>query len=410
MTEMQRKPRAKSFYVYAKIHCPRRSLDSTRLFRYLAANGLKPVASPEEADLIFVYTCGGFNLDEYFSLLTVQKSLRVKSAQVIVTGCLTKIDPGKLDAFPHAIVITPDELERLDSFINATVSYADCPNESVVEGVHDLYHGSLLSRVRRNVGFNGKLARICGSYINRKLLHKPTDLITDPNIYRLEIAKGCLGSCSYCAIKKAMPSFHSFPENEILKNFNKGLSAGYKYFAVLAGDIGCYGLDIGTNLPHLLQELFKVEADYKLLLVDLNARWFVKYYQELLSILKPNADRISRIIMPIQSGSDRMLELMNRQYEIDEVKRCVLDLQRNIPGIMLETHILVGFPGETEDDFQQSVQLVKDLPFLVVAVYKYEDRPGTVAFDMPDKVPKIIKDQRVRYFKKNLKMVSLTNG
>jgi tRNA A37 methylthiotransferase MiaB len=75
-------------------------------------------------------------------------------------------------------------------------------------------------------------------------------------------------------------------------------------------------------------------------------------------------------------------------------------LQRNIPGMMLETHILVGFPGETEDDFQQSVQLIKDLPFSTVSVYKYEDRPSTAAFNIPNKVPKDIINKRAKILSK----------
>ncbi len=391
-----------SFYIYTKTSCPRRSLESTRLYKYLIANDLCSVDNPKKADLVFVYTCGGFSLDESFSIQTIQKATELKNAQIIVTGCLTKIYPEKLKAFKNILVLAPEDLEKLDSIINAKISFAQTPNASVVDGVHDLYHGSYINRIKRNLKSSENIARICNTY-ERKISHKPSGYLDNPRIYRVEIAKGCLNNCSYCAIKLAMPKFHSFSINEIIENFHRGLAAGYKEFAVLAGDIGCYGLDIGTNLPKLLEQLFKVEGDYKVILVDLNARWFIKYYQELLPVLKFNHNRLHSIILPIQSGSNKILKFMGRQYEIDEVKRCLLELQKNIPDILIETHIMVGFPGETDADFYESIRLVKELTFWKVELYRYQDRPGTVAANMSDKVSEKVIAKRVGTLKKEIK-------
>ena len=390
---------ARSFYIYTKTGCPRRSLESTKLYKYLIANNLRSVDNPKKADLIFIYTCGGFALDESFSIQTIQKATEFKNAQVIVTGCLTKIYPEKLEAFKNILVLTPEDLGKLDSIINAKIPFAQTPNASVVDGVHDLYHGSYINRIKRNIKSSENIARICSTY-ERKLSHKPSDGLDNPSIYRVEIAKGCLSNCTYCAIKKAMPKFHSFPAEEILENFKKGLSAGYKKFALLAGDIGCYGLDIGTNLPNLLKELFKVDGDYKIILVDLNARWFVKYPDELVSVLKPNQNKVHSLILPIQSGSNKILKLMNRQYEIEDVKRCIIDLQRKLPELPIETHIMVGFPGENDADFQESVRLIKDVPFWGIEVYRYQDRPGTPATILSGKLSEKEVEKRVKIMKK----------
>jgi tRNA A37 methylthiotransferase MiaB len=400
---------AQSFYIYTKTGCPRRSLESTKLYKYLTANNLRSVDNPKKADLIFIYTCGGFELDESFSLKTIEKSVKLKNAKVIVSGCLTKIYPEKLEPFNDILVLTPEGLEKLDSLINAKIPFAQIPNAPVVEGVHDLYHGSFLNRVKRNITSTENITRICSYYVNRRLAHKPGDGLDDPNIYRVEIAKGCLSNCTYCAIKMAMPKFHSFPIEEILENFEKGLSAGYTKFALLAGDIGCYGLDIGTNLPKLLKELFKVEGDYQLILVDLNARWFIKYSDELISVLKANQHRIHSIILPIQSGSNKILKLMNRQYQIEDAKRFIVELQKNIPALLIETHILVGFPGETEADFFESVKLIKEIKFWKVAVYQYQDRPKTISASLPDKVSQKIVEKRIKIFKNEIKNSLLIN-
>ena len=381
----------KSFFIYGKVWCPRRSLDASRLYRYFVENDLRPVDYPKKADLIVIYTCGGFKPDEEISILTIEqvlKSVRAlnKFAKVIVTGCLPRIDPERLKSYDTVLIIPPEDLGKLDSLIQAKVPYDACPATSIVYGVHDLYHGNLFQRIKRQSGFNTKLLRICAAYINQSLLHRSRDQVLGQKTYRLEIAKGCLGDCTYCAIKQAMGKFHSFPEEQIIENFRFGLKENYKDFALVAADIGCYGIDTNTSLPDLLKKLFAVEGDYKIALVDLNARWFVKYYPALLSVLKPNFRKVSRIILPIQSGSDRILKLMNRHYKIDEVKECLLDLQKNIPEIMLETHIIVGFPGETDEDFKESVELFRVIKFSKVDVYSYEDRPGTKSLNMPYKV------------------------
>ena len=108
-----------------------------------------------------------------------------------------------------------------------------------------------------------------------------------------------------------------------------------------------------------------------------------------------NKGRIEDIRMPIQSGSDRILKLMKRPYKIHDVKRVISGLRANLPNLKIYTHILVGFPGETAFDFEQSRQLLKELDFAEVDVYSYEERSGTSAYFMPEKVPTEIKIQRV---------------
>jgi len=188
----------------------------------------------------------------------------------------------------------------------------------------------------------------------------------------------------------------SLPEEQIIENFKFGLKNNYTNFALTGADIGAYGVDIGTSLSNLLKKLFAIEGEYKLNLIDLNARWLVKYCDNLVAILKKNAKKLSRIMIPIQSGSNRILRLMNRRYNIDDVKKCILALQKNVPSLNIETHILVGFPGETEEDFQMSLNLLKDIQFSKVEIYRYEDRPRTAASKMADKVSDKTKKKRAR--------------
>ncbi len=372
-----------SFYIYVR-SCPRRSLDATKLYRYFIQNGLKPAGNINTADLIVVYTCGGFKKAEENSILSIEASLK-KNAEVIITGCLPKIDPSTMSSYQSARIINVENLDQLDPLINAKFSYKTMPNQPVVFGVHDLLNGSFLNRLKQNFKFSREFLKLGSQFVERKIFGLPFESSFTKS-YKLEIARGCLSNCSYCAIKIAMEKFHSFPEEQIIESFQSGLKAGYSSFEAIAGDIGCYGLDIKTNLPNLLEKLFSIEGNYKFNLIDLNPRWLKDYYVDLFRVLKANTSKVSKIIMPIQSGSNRILKLMNRGYMIDEVKKYLLDLHENFPSIELETHIMVGFPGEDSEDFQKSVALVKESRFAKIQIYKYEDRPGTASSEMPEKV------------------------
>jgi threonylcarbamoyladenosine tRNA methylthiotransferase CDKAL1 len=338
--------------------------------------------------LIVVYTCGGFTATEETSVLTIKDSIKT-GAKVIITGCLPKINPGKLTPFERSANIIPVEsLSQIDSLINAKVAYSEIPNQTIVRGVNDLLIGPFTQRLKRSAKPNRDFIHNSCSFLEKKIIRRKDPVAATQKYYKIEIARGCLGSCSYCIIKKAMEKFHSFPEQQIIDSFRVGLKQGHSDFALMAGDIGCYGLDVNTNLPALLNKLFAEEGNYRFFLVDLNPRWLKDYYSDFLAVLKVNPGKVSKIMIPIQSGSNRILKLMDRHYQIDEVKGLLLDIHQNVPQIKLETHIIVGFPGETEADFEESKKLLTALDFAEVHVYKYEDRPGTVAAGLPDKIPR----------------------
>ena len=387
----------KTFFICANKWCPRRSLDASKLFRYLTANSLKPVGSPEKADLIVIFTCGAFAFDEECSILTMKKFLQNGASKVLVTGCLIRINPQRLKPFGKAMIISPENIAEIDSLIHANVPYAEIPNVSTFEKIHDLNRGSLACQIKHD------LANRCLEINNGKKTQRSIELLFAPTTCKLEIAKGCLGSCNYCAIRKGSEAFHSFPEEQIIASFKTGLREGYEDFALIAEDIGCYGLDLKTNLPNLLSKMFSVEGNFRILLWDLNVRWFIKYYSDFSSVLEANSEKISTIVLPIQSGSNRILRLMDRGYEIEKAKECILDLQKRIPDLKLETHLMVGFPGENEGDFQRTVDLIREIPFFSVAIFKYEGRPNTKAFSFQNQVAEKIINQRASFLAKEAK-------
>ena len=389
------------FFIYAKKSCPRRSLDALKLQKYLVDNHWQPVSNPRKADFIFVYTCGSFVQYERTSIFTIDKALKNESAKVIVTGCLPKINPVLLEKYATAYVTSPDAPEMIAP-VKAGFSYSELQDISIRNGIHDLYRGKLADRitVKKLLSFAYYSAKRFFYSLQRRKTAE--EVLFTYNTYRIEIGKGCVGDCSYCAIRIGMPEYKSRSEDEVIEEFKSGLKKGYKTFALISGDIGCYGLDIGTDLPSLLSKIFAVSGDYKVILWDLNARWFLRYQSELIAVLKDNFEKVERIIMPIQSGSNRILKRMSRHYRIEEVKSCILKLKNDAPGIILETQILVGFPGETDEDFRESLDLVREMDFYDVAIFQYEDRPGTRAANMDAKVSKDVIKRRNKILRKEI--------
>jgi tRNA A37 methylthiotransferase MiaB len=184
-----------------------------------------------------------------------------------------------------------------------------------------------------------------------------------------------------------------------------GLKNGQNAIRLVSGDVGAYGLDIGTNIAELLKEIFKEKAQFDLMWADFNPRWFIKYFDDIFRTLSENSDRIGYLGFPMQTGSERIIKLMDRGHTVDDAKRCLLELQNTVPKIRKSTHILVGFPGETDNDFNDTIQFLKEVRFDHLSLYKYDDRPETKASEMPNKVAESIKYQRMHQLAKGFRNV-----
>jgi len=304
--------------------------------------------------------------------MSIQKK---RNAKLVVTGCLLKINPKVIygNVNPYSYILEHQELHKLDNIVHAEIPYEGVPDANIVPDVQDLIgEDSFLLALKKFLG---------GFQFSRAFVKK--------------IAHGCLGKCTYCAIRFATGTLKSKPTDKIIEEFEKGLAQGYKRFVLSAEDTGCYGLDISTNIVRLLRKICDVEKDFSLILNDFNVNWLIKYYDDLLPLFIKNKDRIEDIRMPIQSGSDKILKSMKRPYKIHDVKRVISDLKVRLPNLRIHTHILVGFPGESAFDFDQSRQLLQELDFTEVSIFRYEERPGTLASLMPGKVPTDVRAQRV---------------
>jgi threonylcarbamoyladenosine tRNA methylthiotransferase CDKAL1 len=208
----------------------------------------------------------------------------------------------------------------------------------------------------------------------------------------IKVSTGCLGRCTFCVVKRSRGTVRSKSIDNVLAEFKRGLSRGYKDFRLLATDLGAYGIDKGYRLVDLLKRMTEEEGEYVISLRNVNPCWLIEMYKELKPVL--SSGKIRFLSSGFESGSNRILQLMGRRYTIEKYRRCIQDLNRNHPNILLSTQVLVGFPTEKKQDFQQSEEILKELRFDEVELYKYSPRRGTRAAKMNDQVPEYTKEYR----------------
>lgn len=392
----------KTFFVIGG-HCPRSKEDAQTIYNYFLQNGLKPVRTIQKADIVCIYTCGGFDDTERSSIKTIQRILENKSknALVIVTGCLTKINPKSMDELDGIVLIEFDKLDQLDKLISPELPFTQVPNAGVVGKIPPLDNDKdFLERLT-----NTKYLKNSPQYLKYYLSRIGKKNLNIEDIYHVRISRGCLGSCSYCSIKLAHGQLRSKPIDQVKKDFEEGLKKGHHIFKLIGQDTGSYGIDIDTNIVEVLKIFFDFPGDNKIIITDFNPRWFIKYYDLLEPLLQTNYKRILSFRIPVESGSDKILKRMKRPYQIEEVKKYLLLIKEKIPDLNLFTHIIVGFPGETEEDFSQTLAFIKEVPFDSVGVFSYSDRPMTEAYKMEGKLPSKTIQKRVKQIKKQISII-----
>jgi len=222
------------------------------------------------------------------------------------------------------------------------------------------------------------------------------------NWYYIRGGSGCMGSCSYCVIKRARGSLRSVPPERIIKQTEEAVRTGSQEICLTGTDMGCYGQDIGTNLPELLGELVKIKGDFCLNINYIEPYWLLNSFSEFNDLFKTG--RIKTFNAPLQSGSQRMLDLMHRKYNISDAVKAINSLLDNTKLRSISSIVMVGFPGETKDDFKQSYDLLKDCKISMYQVLKYEGRPGTESELLPEKVNEEVKENRQLYFATKMKL------
>jgi tRNA A37 methylthiotransferase MiaB len=216
-------------------------------------------------------------------------------------------------------------------------------------------------------------------------------------------ATGCTGTCSYCAIRRARGHVMSTPPELVLSQIRTAVGRGYKEISLAGDDMGCYGLDLGTDLPFLLSEILKLAPDFVVNIRFVEPKYLIKYIDRLMPIFR--SGRKTFFCAPLQTVTSSLLVAMNRDYEIGDAVGVINDVLRKSKVRSISSNCMVGFPGETTEDFELSYRLLQTCDINMYQVLKYQGRPGTPAEEMGNKVPEEIKERRRARFVTKMKLL-----
>lgn len=318
----------------------------------LSAFGYAITEEPEGADLWLINTCTVKNPSQSAMTTLISKCKNAKKP-LVVAGCVPQGSQG-LKELEGISIIGVQQIDR------------------VVEVVEETLKGHEVRLLSRKTLPSLDLPKV------RK----------NKFIEILPINVGCLGACTYCKTKHARGHLGSYTIDSLVDRVKIVVSEGVREIWLSSEDTGAYGRDIGTNLPNLLNAIVaELPADRSTMLrIGMtNPPFILEHLKEIAAILC-HPCVYSFLHVPVQSGSDAVLTGMNREYTVGEFRKVVDTLCELVPGMQIATDIICGFPGETDEDFAETVNLVKDYQFPQVHISQFYPRPGTPAARMK-KVP-----------------------
>ncbi|MGB8371904.1 MAG: radical SAM protein, partial [Halobacteriota archaeon] len=359
--------------------CPENQLDSARVKTYLEENGWQIVDNVKDADIILFNACGlteSSALNSIHSIHNIKKHIK-GNQRLIVWGCLPKIDPEMLFQTHQELSFGEREVDKLDEVITATKSINEVSVNEICQPVHKEGTWHRLTKIDR-------LPVTFANLLYQRLTKKDLYRSSDSSIFYIKIATGCLGNCSYCAVKKSRGNVKSKPIDEVMDEFKAGLSLGFKEFSLMGTDLGPYGRDLGYNLADLITKMVNEKGDFKIGLRNIHPLFLKQMINDLVPAFATG--KIWFTGVAVESGSDRILKLMKRGYGVGDFKEGIQRLKKAHPDLFISTQIMVNFPTETKNDFAESMNLFEESNFDFTEIYSFSPRPGTSAADMEGRV------------------------
>ena len=367
----------KSLY-FSSLGCSKNLVDSQVMLGHLGLDGFSITQDPSDAEVIIVNTCSFVEAAKVESIETVLDYSDYKNPELgrckalVMSGCMAQRYHGQLE----------EEMPEVDMFIGTGEYNKIVPLLKAFE--------------------EGKLEK--KSFVEiPKYIHTEFDprLNTSPSYMAwLKISEGCNRNCTFCIIPTLRGKLRSRSVESLVKEARKLTDSGVKELNLISQDFSDYGSDF-QGFEKVDGKNSQIHGMLKALQDDSCAEWIRVFYfypddlTEDVMDLMASSDKICKYLdMPVQHFSDKVLKRMNRRVTGDVIHQKIKTLREKIPGVVLRTSIIVGFPGETEEDFEKLIEGIKRVKFNHLGVFKYSDEEGTPAVRLKDKVPEEVIEAR----------------
>lgn len=356
--------------------CSASYADSEMISGLVRNGGHVLVDDPSESDLNIIVTC---SVKDATADRMVHRIRSLRDGPLVVAGCLPKAERGTVEKYAGgASLLGPNSLDKTLEVVNSTLS----GGRQVALGDSDATKIGI-PKVRLN-----------------------------PAIGIVEIASGCMSECTFCQTKLAKGGLISYRPGEIVRQVSADIGDGCKEIWLTSTDNGCYGLDIGTDLPELVDSVSSIPGDFMIRVGMMNPMYISRTRRERLLDSFEKSSKVFRFLhVPVQSGSDRILHEMKRGHTADTFREITRDVRDRF-GVhfTISTDVIVGFPTETEEDFEMTMSLLEETRPDVVNLSRYSPRPGTEAASRHDQVDIATTKRRSKAVFEQIRRISEENN
>ena len=358
---------------FVSLGCPKNQLDTEVMLHEVANAGYEITPEETEADVVIINTCGFIesakqeSIESILDIAWLKKNHKLKA--IVVTGCLA-------ERYRESIL---EELPEVDAVLG-------------VGSIHNIVEAVEAVTVKKKKGSKRKYT----SFEDKETVRLGGDrILTTPEYMAyLKIAEGCDNRCAYCAIPSIRGKFRSRTFEDVVAEAKQLEALGVRELCIVAQDITRYGLDLYGEYK-LAELLRRITEATSIPWIRLLYCYPDKVTDELIAEIRDNPRILKYIDLPLQHVSDHMLKAMNRHGDGKTVREVVAKLRREIPDIIIRTTFIVGFPGETEEDFCELCEFVKEARFDRAGVFTYSREEDTAAYDMPDQIDEQVKLDRM---------------
>lgn len=341
------------------------------------------VTNVDDADVLVILTCTVIDTTEQRMLHRIKELVNTEK-KVVIAGCMASVQQDLLkDHFQQALLLPPRKIHQFFDLLD-----------------------------------NKKLDE---SMSQKAFAPKQCSQLIAP----IAIAEGCLFSCTYCITHLARGNLYSYPEKAIISSVKDAINQGCKEIQITAQDTASYGLDQHSSLSHLLNNIVTISDSIMIRVGMMNPRTASKILPDLLPLFN-HPQIYSFLHLPIQSGNNTILQKMNRGYHVEDAEKIISEFRMKNPDLTLSTDAIVGFPGETNEQFNQTKQVLQRIKPDVVNITRFSARPFTKAKKMEGRIrteivkqrsreltalcKKLTRDRNKRYLGKSMNVLTLTKG